>query len=80
MTKSPCDHYQSWTDHGLQITQCLEFWAGQCGESMSPHYKQDCPWKNGYPCAPRKDNPAPLLSPDELLARRVREKDQGVED
>lgn len=43
MTKSSCDHYQSWTDHGLAITQCLEFWEGQCGESLIPHYKQDCP-------------------------------------
>lgn len=48
--KNNCPDYQSWMDHGVNITQCLEYFRGQCGAELSPHYKQDCPWPNGYPC------------------------------
>jgi hypothetical protein len=50
MPESPCHCYTPWEDHGLRIAQCLEFWDGNCGAEMSPHYQQPCPWDNGYPC------------------------------
>jgi len=66
-----CQFYQSWSDHGVQISQCLEYWQGLCHEPMSPHDGQDCPWPNGYPCAPRMDNPAPLIKEESALAGPV---------
>ena len=49
MSESPCTCYTSWENHGVLIKQCLEFYEGICGAEMSPHYKQPCPWENGYP-------------------------------
>jgi len=78
-----CDFYESWTDRGLQIMQCLEFWEGQCNEPMSPHYKCDCPWPNGYPC-PADDGEgrwkAPTPTPEQILARNCLRDDREVED
>lgn len=50
----PCNCYSPWEDHGVSISQCLEYgWRdGRCGAELSPYYKQDCPWPNGYPCQP----------------------------
>ena len=58
-----CQWYTPWEDHGVRISQCLEYWQGDCHEALSPHYGQSCPWPNGYPCPPRMDNPAPLNQP-----------------
>jgi hypothetical protein len=79
MTKSPCDHYTPWTDHGLQIRQCLEFWEGFCNEAMSPHYKQDCPWPNGYPCGVF-DGEGTWKPPEAMLRANVAAMDDQVED
>lgn len=79
MTKSPCENYTPWIDHGLQITQCLEFWKGQCGESLSPHYKQDCPWANGYPC-PVDTGEGRWKAPERALVENVAEQDRFYEE
>jgi hypothetical protein len=47
----PCNHYQSWQHQGLNIAQCVEYYQGLCGDSLSEHYKQPCPTQ-GYPEGP----------------------------
>lgn len=49
MAEAGCQWYTSWMDHGVNITECLEFYKGDCHESLSPHNGFNCPWK-GYPC------------------------------
>lgn len=51
--KETCKFYQAWCnmEPGLPIAECVEIYQGLCGETLSAHNGDTCPW-GGYPFGP----------------------------
>jgi len=64
-------------DHGVNVTQCLEYYKGKCGAELSEHYQAPCPYPHGYPC-PADDGTGRWKSPDAQLTAAVAECDPEV--
>ena len=76
----PCPFYQAWRDMepGLPIAECVEIYKGLCGETLSPHDGDACPW-GGYPLGP-DDGEGRWKAPEARLVENVAKLDNQVED